>query len=349
LDSITQAALGAAVGEAVLGRKIGRQALLWGAVVGTLPDLDVLIQFADPVASFTYHRGFSHSWLIHLLVSPLFAWLLTRLRPHSTANFRNWILFVFLCLSTHALLDACTIYGTQLFWPFDFPPVGWGFIFIIDPLYTMPLIVGVTAVILLKRDRPVAHRINTIALIVSSAYLLTALTVKIAVISYVDQQLTIRDLTARKILATPMPFNILLWRVIVLDQAGYYEGFSSVFDRGNIILRHTDNDYNLMSALQDHWPVRRLDWFTNGFYAIQKQDDDVVMSDIRMGAQGAYPFSFRVARINKGRLEPVAAEYVAQPSYDVEDLRWVFRRITDESLDTKVPLINGLDKQRQSP
>ncbi len=64
MDSLTQALLGASVQGALLGRWQGRKALLYGAALGTLPDLDVLIDYGDPVAEMTYHRGFSHSLLV---------------------------------------------------------------------------------------------------------------------------------------------------------------------------------------------------------------------------------------------------------------------------------------------
>ena len=66
MDSLTQITLGAALGEAVLGRQVGRKAMLYGAVCGTLPDLDVLLKFGDPVMDFTFHRSFSHSIFVLL-------------------------------------------------------------------------------------------------------------------------------------------------------------------------------------------------------------------------------------------------------------------------------------------
>ena len=74
MDSITHLALGAAIGEAVLGRRVGRKAAMWGAVCGTIPDLDVFIPHADAVAAITYHRSFSHSLIILALFAPLMAW-----------------------------------------------------------------------------------------------------------------------------------------------------------------------------------------------------------------------------------------------------------------------------------
>ncbi len=81
MDSVTQIALGAAVGEAVLGRKIGNRAMLWGAIAGTLPDLDVFVPLGDAVKDFTYHRSASHSLLMLALATPLLVWLINRIHP----------------------------------------------------------------------------------------------------------------------------------------------------------------------------------------------------------------------------------------------------------------------------
>ena len=68
MDSLTQIILGAAVGEAVAGKKLGNKAAFWGAIAGTIPDLDVLIRhFAHPIDGALWHRGFSHSIVFALL------------------------------------------------------------------------------------------------------------------------------------------------------------------------------------------------------------------------------------------------------------------------------------------
>jgi inner membrane protein len=143
VDSITQAALGAAIGGALAPSGQRRKALLAGALLGTLPDLDVLIDYGDAVANFTYHRGFSHSLFVLPPVA-LLLWLALRRwwAPVRDAPGR-WLAIVLLALVTHPLLDAHTAYGTQLFWPLDMQPTMWATLFIIDPLYTLPLLIGV--------------------------------------------------------------------------------------------------------------------------------------------------------------------------------------------------------------
>ena len=164
MDSITQAALGGALGGAVLGHRFGRAAVVAGALLGTLPDMDVLIDYGDAVANFSQHRGFSHSLLVLVPLAVVLAALLSRWQR--SVSFRRWLTFTGAILITHPLLDAFTTYGTQLLWPLG-PPVAWHTIFIIDPLYTLPLLVAVIIALV----RPPAIRALTVGLALSSLYL----------------------------------------------------------------------------------------------------------------------------------------------------------------------------------
>ena len=80
MDSLTQVILGAAVGEAVLGKKVGHRAMLWGGFAGFLPDLDVSARFVtDEVSALAIHRGFTHSITFAILFSFFLAWLVNGL------------------------------------------------------------------------------------------------------------------------------------------------------------------------------------------------------------------------------------------------------------------------------
>lgn len=145
MDSLTQVALGAAVGIAVMGRRTAVwKAALWGGICGTLPDLDALIDHGDAVRNMTYHRAESHALFYLTLASPLIAWVIARLHGQREL-LRRWWLAVWLALVTHPLLDLMTVYGTQILLPFTDQPYGVGSIFIIDPLYTVPLLAGAGA------------------------------------------------------------------------------------------------------------------------------------------------------------------------------------------------------------
>ena len=170
MDSLSQIALGAAVGVAVMGRKTAVwKAAVWGAVAGTLPDLDVFIDHGNPIHNMVLHRAESHAPFWLTLFSLPFAAAIARLHGE-WAQWRRWWLAIWLALVTHPLLDTMTVYGTQLALPFSDHPFGVGSVFIIDPLYTVPLLVGAIWAVA-ARGSPRGLRANTIGLVLSTAYL----------------------------------------------------------------------------------------------------------------------------------------------------------------------------------
>lgn len=103
MDSLTQIALGAAVAELTLGKKIGNKSILWGAVAGTIPDLDVISNiFIDPLDALAFHRGFSHSFIFAFLAAaglgPLVHWIY-RSKHHHWIALSCWSL-LFLGIGT---------------------------------------------------------------------------------------------------------------------------------------------------------------------------------------------------------------------------------------------------------
>src|SRR5690606_10156653 len=143
MDSLTQAVLGAGIQGAMLGRFQGRKALLAGAALATLPDLDVIIDYGDPISGMINHRGFSHSLFVLTLLACLLTWLIRRWRPSPLYSSGRLFLTLWLVLITHPLLDAFTSYGTQLWWPLTPTPTAWASLFIVDPYFTVPLLVVV--------------------------------------------------------------------------------------------------------------------------------------------------------------------------------------------------------------
>lgn len=298
MDSLTQIVLGSGVASAVIGRQIGRRAVAWGALCGTLPDLDVLVRFVDPVAQFTYHRSASHSLLVLTALTPLLVWLARRVHGPQLASRGRWFLALWLALITHPLLDALTVYGTQLWWPLTDYPVSIASVFIIDPLYTLPLL---AAMVLVWRQRGSAASVrwNNVALAVSSLYLLWGGGAKLWTEHRVQADLVHQQVQAERVLTVPAAFTTLLWRVVVIDGDRFREGFYSLVDGdaaphwGPWQPRHAE----LLAPLAGHWPVARLQSFTHGYYAAAVDGAGrVSISDLRMGQQGQYFFSFVVGQ-----------------------------------------------------
>lgn len=332
MDSVTQIALGAAVGEAVLGRKLGRRAILWGALAGTLPDLDVFIPFADAVKNFTYHRGASHSLFVLALLTPLMVWLINKCHPQLRQYKNQWALMIYLVFATHVLLDSFTTYGTQIFWPLVTTPMTWSTIFVIDPLYTLPLLVGVIAALVMTRRHNRGHLINRAGLLLSSAYLSWTVVAKVIVEDRLEAALQKQNIAYDKFYTVPAPFNSLLWRAVVKDKHGYYEGYYSLLDADNTIrFQHYDSDEHLLAGIEDHWPVQRLQWFSKGFYAVEKQGQDIVISDLRMGMQPNYVFRFKVGEISNPHAVATQAEKLPTIR-NMRVLEAVWQRIWDASV-----------------
>lgn len=329
MDSLTQFALGAALGGATLGPRAGRKALVWGGVLGTIPDLDIFIPYADPVAAFTYHRGWTHSFFVLTALAPLFASAMKRLHPELREHGPLCLLAAWLSLATHPLLDCFTVYGTQALQPLSDYPVAWATIFIIDPLYTLPLALGVAGAAWASARRPTLLARSCLAgLLLSSGYLGWSLVAKARVESAAQFALAERGMSAARVLTQPAAFNTLLWRILVIGPDSYWEGFYSVFDgEKKITLREFASRPELLDGLEQEWAVARLKWFTKGFYRVRESGGGVVITDLRMGVEPHYIFSFRVGERKAGRsvASPGARFEPARP--DRQQLAWIWRRI----------------------
>lgn len=341
MDSVSQFVLGAAIGEATLGSRMGRKAMLVGGLLGTLPDLDVIVHYSDAIAAFTYHRSWSHSIFVLSLASLPIAWLLARYFPDrwllgekgrlpktSRRSFNRWLLCVWLILITHAILDGFTIYGTQLFWPLPVEPIAWGSVFIIDPLYTVPIIIGLIVAI---RNRRIARRAALVSLLISSCYLGVTLLVQHSIRLKSVRALALQNLGTENVLVAPTPLS-LLWRVVSMDGEQYHEGFTSILDHSDVI-RFTsyDSQRGLIDEHLAHWPIARMDWFTGQMISASRVDDKLIINDLRMGIESSYIFRFSVGQWNQNEFEPLKS--VQMPlKIDTERMRALLRRTWDESL-----------------
>lgn len=307
MDSITQAALGATLGGAVLARPLGRKALLAGALLGTLPDMDVVLDYGTAVANFTQHRGFSHSLFILVPLAVVLAWGGHRWRPD--ISLQRWLTFTGLILVTHTLLDCLTTYGTQLFWPLG-EPVAMTSIFIIDPLYTLPLLLAIGIALW----RPRKSAVFGTALVVSTLYLGWSLAAQQVITARVMPALAEEGLEHAPRIVQPMPLTTLLWRVTVLAPDERLEIVTGFLD-GDIPLtiERFPRNRKLESVVASVPEGRRLIWFTDGFLAYERIGDKLAATDIRLGVPGAHPFTFILAEA-----QPEDAGWVPLSSYKTD-------------------------------
>lgn len=314
MDSLTQIVLGGCVAAAVVPATHRRRAAVAGAVLGTLPDLDGLplaLMDADVVTSVTWHRGPSHS----LPVLAVFGWLVWLLLRKYWAPVREaprpWLLAIQLALLTHPLLDAFTVYGTQLLWPLPYHPTMWSSIFIIDPAYTLPLLVA-WVVVLRRGAAPTVPRWLAMGLVLSTAYLGWTLAAKAMVDHDARQAMAARGLQNAPMFSVPMPFNTLLWRVVVMTPDGYLEGYRSLaVDKKPMTFTMWPSHTPALRELAATPAVGRLLWFTSGFMGAKDINGRLVLSDLRMGAEPDYTFQYAVAqRAPSGSWQVVPPEKV---------------------------------------
>ncbi len=334
MDSVTQFALGSCIGVAVLGRKIGpRRAALTGGVLGTLPDLDVFLTYDDPIESFVRHRGWSHSLFVHAALTPVLGEIVRRLFVALRDDRLITWLAVFLCLTTHALLDAFTIYGTRLFLPLSAEPVSLGSIFIIDPLYTIPLLLAVGWAAFSPTWTSQCGKALTICLGLSTAYLCWTLLAQQIVTAKANDLLASQNIKSEQLIATPTPFNSLFWQVIGIDGDTSFNLYMPVLGKlENSSLYAYRRNLQIRPCSPDDDRIARVAAFSRGFYRILVQDNEVSVADLRMGLSPHYAFRFVLGRLD-------AEKYVPAPTLKLEgrgnlreDFDWLFANLSGKNV-----------------
>ncbi|TPV92541.1 MAG: metal-dependent hydrolase [Myxococcales bacterium FL481] len=150
MDSLTQAALGAAAVMALGPRRLGPGRWMAGALGGLAADLDMLFEAAaDPLLGLRFHRHFTHA-LAFIPLGGLVAALPLLVRATARKHAKWLVVATTVGYATHAPLDALTSYGTVLAWPWSERRFALDWLSIVDPLVTLALIIGV--VLSVRRD-----------------------------------------------------------------------------------------------------------------------------------------------------------------------------------------------------
>ncbi|RKE95132.1 metal-dependent hydrolase [Ichthyenterobacterium magnum] len=289
MDSITQIVLGAACGEAVLGKKIGNKALLFGAIGGTIPDLDVFTSrwlFNNEIDILAAHRGFSHSILFSIIGAFAFGWIVFKLydkgKRRYTTSLRDWIKLFFWSLFTHIILDAFTPYGTQWFLPFSEYRVAFNNISVADPMYTIPFLLCILVSMFFKRNTKRRKLWLKLALGISSAYMLFTIGNKIYIDSVFKSSLEYEQISFSRYSTQPTILNNVLWYGIAETKDSYHVGFYSLLDKEQKFSNWQILPKNHGILPNTNPDIKTLDWFSNGYYNLSKQKGDTIrFNDLR--------------------------------------------------------------------
>lgn len=281
MDSLTQIILGAAVGEAVLGKKIGNKAMLYGAIAGTIPDLDIFTSyFADTVTAISIHRGFTHSMVFAVLFAYILGWIVSKYEIYK--NFKGWLWLFFWAFFTHSILDAHTTWGTQVFWPLDLR-IAFKTIFVIDPLYTVPFLVFLILAMFQNRTSKKRRFYNNAGLIISSSFLALTFLLKWIAFNKFESALEKQQINYTQIDTRPSPLNTILWSANVATEDSYLLANYSFFDTKPITFESYPKNHHLLGSLIENEKVKRMISISEGWYIISQDNGNLYFNDLRFG------------------------------------------------------------------
>ena len=308
MDSLTQATLGAVVGDVLLGKKIGNKGAILGAVIATIPDLDVvLLPFYSELERISIHRGFSHSILFSLLGAFLIALVLSKIKWTKGIKYSHLWLFSWVTLFTHMLLDAFTTYGTQLLLPFSNYRVSFDSINIVDPLYTVPLLIGVLLSIWFFRNKPNRTLYSKYGLAISSIYLLSTLWVKHSVNQKFYAQLKTDHIAYTDLLTVPVKIGSVNWYGVAKTNSSLFIGKYNYLTKEPISFTEFPINDHLLDTI-DGELATTLKWFSKGYYTVAVDNGKLRLYNMQCDMQGIRNYGTYLA--------PTAFYFEITPAFD---------------------------------
>ena len=281
MDPLSQGTVGAAFAQSTANKNNILKIGIVGFLAGLAPDLDVLIQSSnDPILFLEFHRQFTHS-LFFIPFGSLIVALLVFPLVRSSMNLKTVYLASFLGYATHGLLDACTSYGTQLFWPFSNERVTWNNISIVDPLFTVPILIFVGIAIKTRKRVFSYFAIGWIAFYLSLGFVQYE-----RALSAAKELANSRGHNAERLTLKPSFGNIILWKSIYQHEETFYVDAirtveSSSWCSGESI-RIFDYQYhlpNLDKESQQKRDIERFRWFSQDYLGFN--EDLNLVTDIR--------------------------------------------------------------------
>jgi inner membrane protein len=305
---------------------MGKRAMVWGAVANNLPDIDVVTSlWMSQADGLLAHRGFTHSLLFALVMTPVMAYPLHRRFIHYNYRLSDWILLFGSGLFIHDFIDALTAYGTGWFEPFSHNRISLNLLFVADLLYTLPFFIGAVVLMSLGRNHPRRMFWQRFAILLNLVYLGFAVRNKLDTDNAARDAFAAQRIRPERYFTTPTPLNNLLWYVVGESRDGYHIGYRSVLDDFEVRpFRFVPRNDNLLVAFRTDPEVQKLVRFSDGYYSASVENGTTYISDLRFGQTGGWegaeaPFVFRYALtpgadndlvIQKGRMEAFSGESV---------------------------------------
>ena len=281
MDPLSQGTVGAAFAQSVANKNNIFKISVIGFLAGLAPDLDILIKSpTDPILFLEYHRQFTHS-LFFIPFGSLIVALILFPFVKSSMSMKTVYYASLLGYATHGLLDACTSYGTQLFWPFSNERVTWNNISIVDALFTIPVVILVVIAIKTKKKIFSFFSIGWIIFYLSLGFIQYERALLAAV-----ELAQVRGHSPERLTLKPSFGNLILWKSIYQHKETFYvdairTAQSSTWCTGESI-RVFDYQYHLPDLekeSQQKKDIERFRWFSQDYLGYDKERN--IVTDVR--------------------------------------------------------------------
>lgn len=311
MDSLTHIALGACLGEAFLGKQLGRRAMVWGALAHSSADIDFIAGFwLSPSEALLAHRGFTHSLLFAAVLSFVYAITADRYhRPHNI-SMKTWGLFFSVAIFGHVFIDAFNNYGVGWFEPFSHYRISFNSLYVADPFFSLWPALALAGLLFFKSKDRQRRRWLFIGLGLPLLYLGYALCNKAFIIGKVRSLALQEHIPYTDYFSTPAPLNNWLWFFVLKADTGYYTGYRSVWDgKKPLTLTYFPQNRHLLDTVSDHEAVQHLIRFSRNFYTVEQWHDTLVFNNLQFGQmlgwvqpRGHFVFHFYLSHPNDNRL-----------------------------------------------
>jgi inner membrane protein len=285
MDSVTHIALGACMGEAFAGKTVGKKAMLWGAMAQSIPDIDFIASFwMDTSSNLLAHRGFTHSFLFCLLVTPLLALVAQRWHKPHNISLTKWMLFFGAVIFLHVFIDAFNNYGVGWLEPFSHRRIAFNILYVADPFFSVWPIIACILLVYTKGYLPKRRKCWRFGLSLPALYLLYCCYNKVVINADVKVVLQKQQISYTRYFTTPAPLQNWLWFIVAGSDSGYHVGFRSLFDtKKEINFKFFARNDSLLKQVDDHESLQKLIRFSKQFYTVEKFADTLLFNDLRFG------------------------------------------------------------------
>jgi len=285
MDTLTHLTLGACMGEAFAGKKLGKRAMLWGAAAHSLPDIDFLSSFwLSTPAALLAHRGITHSLFFGLAAAPLLALAACRFHRAQTVSRLKWTLFFGSVILLHDLLDTFNNYGVGWFEPFSQARFTFNAVYVADPFFSVWPLSACLGLLFLRSGLPRRKLWSNAGLALSGLYLFYCICHKLTTDRAVKELLRDQKISYTRYFTTPAPLQNWLWYVVAGTDSGYYTAYRSVFDGNRPLgLHYFPRNSGWLVQLKDQADVSKLVRFSQQFYTVERRNDILLFNDLRFG------------------------------------------------------------------